>query len=145
MRRKTMQDHRRRTGGMAGFTLVELMVAVIVAAILAAVAVPNYTSFINKSRARDASADLAALALNLENDFQRQLAYPLNQAGTVATTALFPGWSPTQSAYFRYTLVSTANAYTLTATGQGNLAGCTLSLTQVNVRTVSTTCGFTTW
>ncbi|WP_213086269.1 type IV pilin protein [Roseateles sp. DAIF2] len=140
-----MQDHRRRTGGMAGFTLVELMVAVVVAAILAAVAIPSYTSFIDKSRARDASADLAALALNLQNQFQLQLGYPVNPADTEATTAKFSGWSPTQKAHFRYTLVSTANAYTLTATGRGRLAGCTMSLTEANVSSASAACGFTAW
>ncbi len=46
-----------------GFTLIELMVTIMVAAILAAIAVPSYTSQIRKSRrteARNAVLDAAA-------------------------------------------------------------------------------------
>ncbi|MBT9501248.1 MAG: prepilin-type N-terminal cleavage/methylation domain-containing protein [Burkholderiaceae bacterium] len=128
-----------------GFTLVELMIALVVAGVLAAVALPAYSGFINKSRARDAGADLAALALNMENSFQLQLAYPVNAASTVASTANFTAWSPTQASHFNYTLVSTATSYTLTATGKSSLNGCVVTLTHANARNASSACGFTTW
>ena len=54
------------TAAQAGFTLVELMIAVVVLGILAAIAIPSYTSYVNKSRAKSGSADLAALALNMD-------------------------------------------------------------------------------
>lgn len=133
------------TAAQAGFTLVELMIAVVVLGILAAIAIPSYTSYVNKSRAKSGSADLAALALNMENRYQLQLSYPVNAAGTVATTTMFPAWAPTQSAYFNYTLVSTATSYTLTATGKGSLASCVLTLNNSNTRTATNACGFTTW
>ncbi|MCV2368905.1 type IV pilin protein [Roseateles oligotrophus] len=135
----------RANKSQAGFTLIELMVAAVVLAILLAVALPAYTSYINKSRAKSASADLAALALNMENRFQLQLSYPVYAANTAATNAIFSAWSPTQSSYFNYTMVSTASSYTLTATGKGNSAGCTLSLNNLNARTASSACGFTAW
>lgn len=128
-----------------GFTLVELMLALVVAGVLAAVALPAYSGFVKKSRARDAGADLAALALNMENVFQLQLAYPVSAADTVASTATFTAWSPTQASHFNYTLVSTANSYTLTATGKSSLDGCTMTLNQANARTATAACGFTTW
>jgi type IV pilus assembly protein PilE len=128
-----------------GFTLIELLVALVVAAILAAAAMPAYTSLVNRSRAKDACADLGALALNLENRYQLQLSYPTNAANTVATTSTFTGWSPTQASYFDYTLVSTASTYTVTATGKSTLAGCVLTLDQANTRTASSGCGFTSW
>ncbi|MDC8773101.1 type IV pilin protein [Roseateles albus] len=134
-----------RTKGQSGFTLMELMVAVIVVGILAAVAIPSYTSYINKSRAKSASADLAALALNMENRYQLQLTYPVYAANTAATNTIFSAWSPTQASYFNYTMVSTASSYTLTATGKGSSAGCTISLDNLNTRTASSSCGFTSW
>lgn len=129
----------------AGFTLIEMMVAVVVIAILAALALPAYTGYINKSRAKSAGADLAALALNMENRYQLQLSYPVYATNTAATNAVFSAWSPAQSSHFTYTMVSTASTYTLTATGQGSSAGCTLSLNNVNARTATSACGFTTW
>ena len=134
-----------KSGRQGGFTLVELMIAVVVAGILAAVAVPAYTSFITKSRAKDASADLAALALNMENSFQLQLRYPVHADKTAATTALFKGWAPTQASHFSYSLASDAGSYTLTATGKGSLAGCVLTLGHDNRRSASSACGFSAW
>ncbi|MBT9455034.1 MAG: prepilin-type N-terminal cleavage/methylation domain-containing protein [Burkholderiaceae bacterium] len=142
MRRLSALPQARRS---LGFTLVELMIALVVAGVLATVALPAYSGFINKSRARDAGADLAALALNMENTFQLQLAYPVNAANTVASTSTFTAWSPTQASHFNYTLVSTANSYTLTATGKASLAGCVMTLNQANARSASSSCGFTSW
>jgi len=121
------------------------MIAVAVLAIISALALPSYQSYVNKSRAKSASADLAALALNMENRYQLQLVYPVNAAGTAATTTMFPAWAPTQAAYFTYTLVSTTSSYTLTATGKSSLSGCNLTLNNSNTRSASSSCGFTTW
>lgn len=125
--------------------MIELLMAVAVIAILAAVALPSYTGYIKKSRAKSASADLAALALNMENRYQLQLSYPVYAANTVASNSVFSAWSPTQASYFAYTMVSTASSYTLTATGKGGSAGCNLTLNNLNTRTASSACGFTTW
>lgn len=124
------------------------MIVVMVAAILATVALPAYTRMINKSRAKDAAAALAALGLNLENRFQLQLSYPVNAAGTVvgsSASSTFSGWAATQTSYFDYKLASDAGSYTLTAAGKGGLANCALTLTSASVRTATSACGFTTW
>ena len=44
-----------------GFTLIELMVTVVVAGILAAIAIPGYQTYVMKSRREDARTTLAAM------------------------------------------------------------------------------------
>ena len=72
-------DGRGRAGG---FTLIELMIAVAIVAILAAVALPSYRNYIHRSQARTAAADLAALGLALEQRYQKTLKYPIYSSET---------------------------------------------------------------
>ena len=129
-----------------GFTLIELMIGLVVLAVLISIAMPSYLNYVNKSRARNASADLMALATNMENSFQRTLSYPVVNAGTTTDTrAQTMAWAPTEPDYFDYTLISTASTYTATATGSGPLADCVLTLNHANDRTVTPDCGFASW
>lgn len=125
----------------AGFTLIEMLITVAIIGILAAIALPAYDSYITKSRIKTAQADLAALALNLENAYQRQLAYPaLDLDGNSTVTGAFSGWHPAESA-FTYSVDSSSSSYTLTATGNtGKVNGCTITLDNENTRAI-TSCG----
>src|ERR1700682_6449593 len=60
---------------LGGFTLVELMVTVVVAAILFAIAVPTYTSQMQKARRTDARSALLDLAGREERFFSVSTAY----------------------------------------------------------------------
>jgi type IV pilus assembly protein PilE len=51
-----------------GFTLIELMIAVVIASILAAIAIPSYSSYIMKSRRTEAKSALLNMA-SLEERF----------------------------------------------------------------------------
>lgn len=136
-----------------GFTLIELMITVAIIAILASIALPSYVSYIKKSRAQSAAADLAALSLVLENSYQRTLAYTVTaSADTNASTYVNNAslWSPSQSTYFTYLITATATTYTLKAQGKTGTSnsGCNLQLQQDNTRSISgdSACGgLTSW
>ncbi|MFA5631838.1 MAG: type IV pilin protein [Porticoccaceae bacterium] len=128
----------RRPGrSSAGFTLIEMMITVVVVAILAAIALPSYTSYIKRSNARAAGADLMALSTALENVFQRTLNYPDAETDTTDETQdKVTGWSPAQGANFDFTMDSdsASSKYTLTAAGKGTMEGCDLTLNEKGER-----------
>ena len=129
-----------------GFSLLQLLMSMVLLAIVAVVAMPASQFFAAKSRARSASTDLMSLGANLENTFKKTRAYPIvtttNTADTMAATF---DWSPGETTYFSYKLVSTARAYTLTAQGTGQSLGCDLTLDQNNTRTITAQCGLSSW
>lgn len=95
-----------------GFTLIELMIAVAIVAILSAVALPAYTSYLARGKIADAVFALADYRIKMEQYFQDNRNYgTANGPCPVAA-------SPSQ--YFTYTCaVGSATptvAYTATAT-----------------------------
>lgn len=78
-----------------GFTLIELMVVVVIAAVLLAIGVPSFKSFIAGQRVKAATSEFAAAAV-----FARSEAVKRNaEVGVVAaTTGWKDGWSVTAGA-----------------------------------------------
>ena len=96
----------------AGFTLLELMIAVVIVAILAAVAYPSYQSYVGRAYRAEAHSALHRLA-NLQEQYfldQRQYAADL--------TLLGESNNPAVTAAGRYQIAAavTAVGFTLTAT-----------------------------
>lgn len=108
----------------SGFTLLELMIAVAVIGILAAIAFPSYQQYVLKSRRTDAMAGL----VNLQQDIEK---WRVNNASYAGCTIC----SAPASDYYTFAISSeTATNYTLTATAQSSQTadtGCTsLTLNQ---------------
>ena len=70
-----------------GFTLIELMIAVAIVAILSAIAIPSYTEYVQRSRIIEATSTLSSMRVKMEQYFQDNRSY-VNActAGTVAPT-----------------------------------------------------------
>ena len=111
----------------SGFTLIELMMALVVVAILTAIALPSYTKYIVRSRVPDATSNLATKRVQMEQWFQDNRTY----IGATACNA-----DTTSSKYFDFSCpVQTATTYTLQATGKSTMAGFTYTVDQSNVKT----------
>jgi type IV pilus assembly protein PilE len=120
-----------------GFTLIELMVAVAVVAILAAVGYPAYTDYIRRGQLPEAFGQLSDYRVKMEQYFQDYRNYGTGGPGsTCADGANAPSWAnftPPGAKFFTYSCVITASGYTLTATGaSGKAVGHQYSVTEAN-------------
>lgn len=69
-----------------GFTLIELMIAVAVVAILASVALPSYTEYVRRSRIIEATNELSTLRVRMEQYFQDNRNYGDDGCGIAAAS-----------------------------------------------------------
>ena len=68
-----------------GFTLIELMIAVAIIAILAAIAIPSYSEYVRRGRITEAISALSGMRVKMEQFFQDNRSYVgACIAGTVA-------------------------------------------------------------
>ena len=91
-----------------GFTLVELMITVAILSILAAVAIPAYSNYINRAKQADAIIGLKAAQMAQEQYFSENNAY----SGTID---ILPGFDDAGAADNSYV----KGEYTLTVSGTG--------------------------
>jgi len=125
-----------------GFTLIELMIAVAIVAILAMVAVPSYSAYIMRGHLAEAVNGLAAVRAQMERHFQDNRSYAT--VGTFTT----PCAAAAATRTFGNFVVScaatpTATAFTLQAVGSGPATGFTFTIDQADVR--ATTAAATGW
>ena len=111
-----------------GFTLIELVIAMAVIGILAAIAFPSYTNYMLQVRRSDCAGTLIQLASVMERDFSRNG----NQYRNVLLTVppLFPNSCPIDGGGGPHYILTippatlTPSTYTLVATpGNGGAAG----------------------
>ena len=120
-----------------GFTLIELMIAVAIIAILAAIAIPSYSEYIRRSRITEAVSALSGMRVKMEQYFQDNRTY-VGACGIPGSSVAPAPTSP------NFTYACTINAgppstYTIIATGKPGTAvdGFVYSLDDANTRTTA--------
>jgi len=105
-----------------GFSLIELMIAVVIVGILAAVAIPMYSDYVTRSRRADGQATLMQVAQELERCYTQFSKYNDNSCSEVNSGVV----SETSDQGFYGISASggnlTESTFTLTATPQNEQA-----------------------
>lgn len=112
-----------RSKNSSGFTLIELMVAVAVVAILAAVAIPSYSAYVIRGQRAAAKAALQQAAQFMERNYTTTGCYNYSDTCTTGTaiTAPTPVNAPTDGGQFTYELTVSFPSSSTVPTGQAFL------------------------
>jgi len=117
----------------SGFTLIELMMALVVVAILTAIALPSYTKYVIRGKVPDATANLSSKRAQMEQWFQDNQTYLANAAGVSPPACVT---DTTTSKNFDFSCpVQTATTFTLQATGKSAMSGFVYTIDQSNAKT----------
>ncbi len=128
--------HTRTAGRPApsrGFTLIEVMIAVAIVAILSAVAYPSYRDYIVRGQLVDATTALATFRADMERHYQDNRSFAT--VGDFTTPcAAGEAASRTVGNFVIDCSAVAAESYTLRATGSGPVSGFTFTVTHQDVR-----------
>jgi type IV pilus assembly protein PilE len=127
-----------------GFTLIEVMIALVIIGILAAIAIPSYNEYITRGKITEATSTLADMRLKMEQYFQDNRTYAAVAGVTSHPCTAGSTTYPTGIKYFTFSCpVNTATAYTLQMSGNAaqRMDGFVYTLTQANVQATTITAG----
>ncbi|MCH9770233.1 MAG: prepilin-type N-terminal cleavage/methylation domain-containing protein [Gammaproteobacteria bacterium] len=99
-----------------GFSIMEIMIAITIVAILIAIAFPSYQEYIHKSHRIEGIHTLLAIQLAEEK-------YRVNNASYGSLTDVWGGVTSSENGYYNLSISNlSATSYTLTATATGDQA-----------------------
>jgi type IV pilus assembly protein PilE len=132
--RATTPTRWQRIGRAHGFTLIEVMIVVAVVGILAAIAFPSYTDYVRRSRIAEATGDLTAVRVRLEQVYQDNRNYGSTAANCPVALPNAGNKPFTYSCAWGAT--ASSQSFVLTATGNagGPMDGYAFTLDNANNR-----------
>ena len=120
-----------------GFTLIELMIVLAVAALLSTIAYPSYVAQVAKGRRSDGKQALVELAQKLERFYSERGTYA---GAALGSSGIYPAVS--SGGYYALTITTqTVDGFAIAATPQGVQVGdvcAALGYSQLGEQTVST-------
>lgn len=123
-----------------GFTLIEIMIAVAIIGILAAIAVPQYQQYVMSSRITTATTGLSEMRLKMEQYFQDNRTYAGDGAcAEPGSATVAPRPADTQFFKFECTDPRDQRNYKVTATGLSTMDGFVFTLEMRNNQLIRTT------
>jgi type IV pilus assembly protein PilE len=112
--------------GHRGFTLIELLVTIVIVAILAAIAIPSYTRYVQRGDVVEATQGLSQFRVQMEQYYQDNGNYGTGGNCGVAVFTTLSNFTMTCT-------LNTAQSYTATMTGnKTNTTGFTYTIDQAN-------------
>lgn len=130
----------RRT--LAGFTLLEVMITVVIVGILASIALPSYNYFITRSRITEATNTLSNMRTQMEKWFMDHRNYD-DGTGKCGIEAAVPNLIAPYNADAnnKFTIACALGAppttYVLTATGTGVMSGFAYTINEQNAKSTT--------
>lgn len=118
-----------------GVTLIELMIVVVIIGIIAAIALPSYRGYIERTRAGDAQSALMSLANAMERYHTQNGTYV---GAAVGAGGIFPAEAPLDgdTKYYDLQILSaTVSAYALQAAPKNGQGGGNIGLDSTGLRT----------
>jgi general secretion pathway protein G len=94
----------RRAGARSGFTLVEISIVLVIAAVLVTIALPSYTEYREKALVAQAKGDIGDMAIRINQYYADHRAFPATLADIGKDTLLDPWKHP-----YKYLALQGAN------------------------------------
>jgi type IV pilus assembly protein PilE len=131
---------RRRVPMQRGFTLIELVIAMVIASILAAIAIPSYSSYILRSRRTEAKSALLNMASLEERFFSTNNTYT-TVLGNLGYPAAAATPYPFGNSYYQITAVNAAAAVApINATSVGTPATYSITVAAIGTQASDGAC-----
>ena len=126
-----------------GFTLIELMITIAIIAVLAAIALPNYTDYLRRGKIQEATSTLLSMRNKMEQYFQDNRSYTTPGAPVLAPCTANSSVPIPAVKYFSITCpVLTATTYTIQADASDpSITGLRFTINEANVHATTVTPG----